>query len=120
MDKRRLMENLENQEKAAQEMSDLPKGSIQPYKRKDTIYYYLAYRDGNKVKRTYIGREGDPVIEETRALLESRKRLEAYLKALKKEQAAILRDSQVRLQAYQKSFDNMLRTKEGEKHHDTR
>ena len=120
MDKKRLMDNLENQEKTAQEMAELPKGSIQPYKRKDTIYYYLAYRDGNKVKRTYIGRDGDPVIEETKAQLENRKRLEAYLKALKKEQAAILRDSQERLQAYQKSFDNILKTKKGEKHNDTR
>ena len=114
MDKEKLLKNIQDQEKTAQEMSDLPKGSIQPYKRKDTIYYYLAYRDGNKVNRTYIGREGDPVIEETRALLESRKRLERT-GGLEKGQVAILRDSQERLQAYQKSFDNIFRTKKGEK-----
>ncbi|MDP8241991.1 MAG: HNH endonuclease [Candidatus Celaenobacter antarcticus] len=44
--------------KILEELKDLPsKGSIQPKKRGGRYYYYLAYRESDKVKFKYIGKE---------------------------------------------------------------
>ena len=70
------------------ELSLLPKGKITPKITKVNTYYYLKYRDGQKVCAKYIGmnKEDVSLISEQ---LERRKVVEAIIKELKSEQAKI-------------------------------
>ena len=71
-----------------EELSLLPKGKITPKIAKVNTYYYLKYRDGQKVCAKYIGmnKEDVSLISEQ---LERRKVVEAIIKELKSEQAKI-------------------------------
>lgn len=71
-----------------EELSLLPKGKITPKITKVNTYYYLKYRDGQKVCAKYIGmnKEDVSLISEQ---LERRKVVEAIIKELKSEQAKI-------------------------------
>lgn len=75
-------------ERYEKELSLLPKGKITPKITKANTYYYLKYRDGQKVCAKYIG-----INEEDIALvaeqLERRKVVEGLVKELKTEQAKI-------------------------------
>ena len=73
-----------------EELSLLPKGKITPKITKVNTYYYLKYRDGQKVCAKYIGmnKEDVSLISEQ---LERRKVVEAIIKELKSEQAKIKR-----------------------------
>ncbi len=65
-------------------LSDLPKGSLICRKN----YYYLKYRDGNKIYDKYIGK--DPlVIEALREKLELRRHYTEMLSRLEEEQKVI-------------------------------
>ena len=70
------------------ELSLLPKGKITPKITKANTYYYLKYRDGQKVCAKYIGtnKEDIALVKEQ---LERRKVVEGLVKELKAEQAKI-------------------------------
>ena len=75
-------------ERYQKELSQLPKGKLTPKITKTNTYYYLKFRDGNKVCAKYIGINEDDiqvVIEQ----LERRKVVEEIIKELKSEQAKI-------------------------------
>ena len=75
-------------ERYQKELSQLPKGKLTPKITKANTYYYLKFRDGNKVCAKYIGMNEDDiqvVIEQ----LERRKVVEEIIKELKSEQAKI-------------------------------
>ncbi|MBQ7377988.1 MAG: hypothetical protein IJW71_06715 [Clostridia bacterium] len=66
----------------SRELEALPKGSIKPKKVKDKIYYYLSFRDGDKVITKYIGKDEEALIP-LREQLARRKQVEEILKKLK-------------------------------------
>lgn len=70
------------------ELQNLPKGCIKPKKVKDKTYYYLVFRDGNKVVTKYIGKDGEN-LNYIREQLARRKQVEEILKKLKEEKAQI-------------------------------
>ena len=45
-------------QKYEKKLENLPKGSLSKKLRNNKPYYYLAYREGEKVKFQYIGKEG--------------------------------------------------------------
>jgi hypothetical protein len=62
-----------------QRLQALPKGSIQPRKRRNGVYYYLFFRDGKRVKSNYLG--SDPVkIEAVQKQIARRKALELSIR----------------------------------------
>lgn len=75
-------------ERYEKELSLLPKGKITPKITKANTYYYLKYRDGQKVCAKYIGKnEEDIALVAER--LERRKVVEKLIKELKAERAKI-------------------------------
>ena len=74
--------------KYEKELSLLPKGKITPKITKANTYYYLKYRDGQKVCAKYIGinEEDIAIVAEQ---LERRKIVERLIKELKIEQVKI-------------------------------
>ena len=75
-------------ERYEKELSLLPKGKITPKITKANTYYYLKYREGQKVCAKYIGmnEENIALVKEQ---LERRKVVERIVKELKEEQAKI-------------------------------
>ena len=75
-------------ERYEKELSRLPKGKITPKITKVNTYYYLKYRDGQKVCAKYIGMKEEEIalIAEQ---LERRRVVEGLVKELKAEQAKI-------------------------------
>ena len=76
--------NLMMQNQYLQEISTLPKGSIVKKSNKSGVYYYLAYRKGNKVVSDYLGKDAQKV-QEIQQNIDKRKYLEASVKNLKNE-----------------------------------
>ena len=72
------------QKKYQEELKRLPKGTISEKKSGEKVYYYLKYRDGDKVVSRYISKSA---IKEVRAQVEKRKHIEAMLKSLQEELA---------------------------------
>ena len=70
------------------ELDILPKGTIKEKKVNDKIYYYLLFREGDKVITKYLGKneESLSLIKEQ---LERRKQLERMLQKLKEEKIQI-------------------------------
>ena len=64
---------------------DLPRGSLICRKKE---YYYLKYREGEKVRDEYIGKDPE-VVANIRSKLEMRKHYMQMLSVLKQEQKAI-------------------------------
>ena len=82
--------NLELQEKYRREIISLRKGSIMKKSISNGNYYYLKYRQGNKIRNDYIGKD-EKVAEEIRLEIEKRKYLEGVLKRLQLEYKQICR-----------------------------
>ena len=80
-EKRRIDFMLEKYEAV---LDSLPKGSLSERKVNGKTYYYLKYRDGNKVVSKYIPREQ---AEETRSLIEKRRHTETLIASLSEERA---------------------------------
>lgn len=80
--------NLEMQEMYLREISDLPKGSIVAKKQSGNEYFYLKYRQNEKVKTDYLGKNQE-LIESVRRKIEKRKHLQEVLKRLRLEYAQI-------------------------------
>jgi len=76
--------NLELQEAYVTEIKLLPKGSLAAKRRNNRTYYYLRYRDKDKVKTDYIGKS-DSAMEDIRRGIDKRKQLEIVVKRLKTE-----------------------------------
>ena len=70
------------------ELKTLPKGSIKPKKEKDKIYYYLIFRDGDKVITKYVGKDEASLIS-LREQLVRRKQIDEIIKKLKEEKTQI-------------------------------
>lgn len=68
--------------KYKEEQDRLPKGSISEKAVRNRIYYYLKYRNGNKVVSQYISKSR---IDELRKQIEKRKHIEAMMKSLQEE-----------------------------------
>lgn len=72
----------------SRELKALPKGSIKSRKVKDKSYYYLTFRDGDKVITKYVGKD-EKFLVSIREQLARRKQVEEILKKLKEEKAQI-------------------------------
>lgn len=75
-------------ERYEKELSLLPKGKITPKITKANTYYYLKYRDGQKVCAKYIGMNEEDIALVAEQL-ERRKVVEGLVKELKAEHAKI-------------------------------
>ena len=64
--------------------SSLPKGTICPKKMGNQTYYYLKYRDGDRIVSDYIHKED---LENLTELIEHRKHAELMIRTLKDELA---------------------------------
>ena len=76
--------NLEMQEAHKREIAALRKGSITTKAISGKNYYYLKYRQGDKVKNDYIGKD-ENAVETIRQEIEKRKYLQGVLKRLRVE-----------------------------------
>ncbi len=70
------------------ELKILPKGSIKAKKSGNKVYYYLVFRDGDKVVTRYIGKDEES-LRPIREQLERRKQVEEIIKKLKAENKQI-------------------------------
>ena len=70
------------------ELDSLPRGSIKEKTVNGNKYYYLNYRDGDKVVSKYVGKDNDLIIE-LKEQLKRRKQIEELLKMLIKERSDI-------------------------------
>lgn len=62
----------------------LPKGTLQTRRRGKNEYYYLSFRDGEKVITEYIGKD-EKTINELKQSLEKRKHIEGIVQQLNRE-----------------------------------
>ena len=76
--------NLELQEAYAKEIKLLPKGSLVAKRRNGRTYYYLRYREKDKVKTDYVGKD-DSSVEDIRRGIAKRKQLEIVARRLRTE-----------------------------------
>lgn len=65
-------------------LDSLPKGRMYPKKINGKIYYYLAYRDGKKVKTDYLGKLSDEEIKAMQEKIDQRKRFEERIKEVER------------------------------------
>ena len=70
------------------ELNILPKGTIKEKKVKDKSYYYLLFREGDKVVTRYLGKNEEALIL-IKEQLARRKQLERMLQKLKEEKIQI-------------------------------
>lgn len=71
--------------KYTKNLNKLPKGSISSKKRNNSHYFYLAYRQGKKVKFIYVGKEDSEALEEIKEKVERRKEILNKLRQVKTE-----------------------------------
>jgi len=76
--------NIEMQEVCRREIYSLPKGSIAVKNISGNSYYYLKYRQDNKIKTDYIGKN-ESAADSLRRGIEKRKHLQGVLKRLRLE-----------------------------------
>lgn len=72
------------------ELEHLPRGSIKVKKVKDKTYFYVSFRDGDKVISKYVGKNEESVAA-LREQLIRRKQIEEIIKKLKEEKAQIMK-----------------------------
>ena len=85
-ERRRLLELISRYK---QMISNLPKGSLSKKRRWNREYYYLAYRDGNKVRFDYVGSINSESVQVVKQQLEQRKVLEEKLRLAKNNLAEV-------------------------------
>lgn len=71
-------------ESYAQQLSLLPKGTLRTRRRGNHEYYYLSFRDGEKIITDYVGKD-EKRINELKQSLEKRKHVEDILRQLDRE-----------------------------------
>lgn len=84
-EKKRLLELKNRYEEL---VSALPKGSIQKRPRGDCVYYYRAYRNGDRVISEYVGNTEEAAVE-LREQIEKRKHMKKVISRIQKELKAI-------------------------------
>ncbi len=77
-------------QKYKEELAALPKGKVVPKIQNGRTYYYLKFRDGDKICAIYLGKDESATFEVTEKL-ERRKSVEIILKELKDERQKIQR-----------------------------
>lgn len=85
----RLQNNQNRQKEIEKSTEFLPKGHINILKRNGKGYYYLTYREGNKVKNEYLGVVGKIDLNKTINKLHQRQAIEIELKNLKNEEKTL-------------------------------
>ena len=65
-----------------EKINELPKGSLVKKKRKNKAYYYLAYREGKKVRFDYLGKLSDVEVEDYEKKIQRRRKLQKHLKSV--------------------------------------
>lgn len=88
-----LIEKEENRnqnmiQKYSLELDSLPKGSLKQKHINGNLYYYLVFRDGNKIVSKYIGKDDKQIVEVKEQLLR-RKQVQEILKKLLREKEQI-------------------------------
>ena len=84
--KENLERNLYMQELYSKNMQSLRKGSLTVKNINGNEYYYLIYRDGEKVKTEYIGIKGKTDLKNIKKELKDRKNYRTQILQLKKEE----------------------------------
>lgn len=87
----RLQNNQNRQKEIEKSIEFLPKGHINILNRNGKGYYYLTYREGNKVKNDYLGVEGKTDLNKTINKLHQRQVIEIELKNLKNEEKTLIK-----------------------------
>ena len=87
--KTRLQNNQDRQKEIEKSIQFFPKGHINTLYRNGKGYYYLTYREGNKIRNEYLGPEGKTDLNKTINRLRERKVYDAELKELKKEEKTL-------------------------------
>ncbi|MBC8415420.1 MAG: hypothetical protein H8E11_03220 [Candidatus Cloacimonetes bacterium] len=77
-------------EQVEKQISSLPKGSLSRKKRSSGWFYYLAYRESEKIIFKYIGKENSPQVKAFVDAINNRKKLEKRLREIKKNLKEIL------------------------------
>lgn len=72
----------------SRELESLPKGTIKLKKVNEKNYYYLIFRDGDKVITKYVGKNEETLISIQEKLIR-RKQVEEIIKKLKEEKIQI-------------------------------
>ena len=84
--KENLERNLYMQELYSKNMQSLRKGSLTVKNINGNEYYYLIYRDGEKVKTEYIGIKGKTDLKNIKKELKDRENYRTQILQLKKEE----------------------------------
>lgn len=87
----KLDNNTKLQEDLLKKVDLLPKGHINTLYRNNKGYYYLTYRDGNKVKNDYLGPAGNCDLNKIFEGLKLRKQYILELKELKNEEKILIK-----------------------------
>jgi hypothetical protein len=86
-----LDRNRRMQSRYRQEIDQLPKGSLYLRKINHQQYYYLNYREKNKVVAKYLGKQDEPKIEDMKKSIAERKRYDDLLKKLIREEKMLMK-----------------------------
>lgn len=81
-----LKRNISNQELYSKQLENLPKGKIAIRKKRKSDYYYLEYRDKEKIIYKYLGPVHSFDISDLQVQLEERKVINERIRNLKKEE----------------------------------
>lgn len=79
-----LESSLEARDYYQEEISKLPKGSLSRKKIDKRVYYYLAYREGSKVKTDYIGKLSNKEVKDYQKRINKRRHYQSQLKKVDK------------------------------------
>lgn len=79
-------------ERYEKELQSLPKGSVFKRKIGNQEYYYLNYREGQKVISKFLGNINEYDIEQLQSKLNKRKEYQSLLKNLKAEQKELKKE----------------------------
>ena len=82
----RLDENRETQNKLKEELKNFPKGHVNTLYRNGKGYYYLTYRDGQKIRNDYLGPVGKTDLGLLFNKLREREDHKRQIRALKQEE----------------------------------
>jgi len=86
-----LDRNRRMQARYQQEIRQLPKGSLYLRKIHHQQYYYLNYRQDDKVVAKYVGKRDNVKVEEVKKGISERKHYEELLKKLSSEEKWLLK-----------------------------
>jgi hypothetical protein len=90
-----LERSVELQDFYSQAIEKLPKGSIVKKLIRNNTYFYLKFRNGNKVHMKYLGKPGDEITKLEKQISERRAH-EKTLKELKSEYKILLKMSKAK------------------------